>query len=306
MWVDSIFGIDVAVRELQVDQSISPNFSKLADVTEEVYASIGGDDKNLNKQLTKEMDMYYHVSLLWARLLDIKSKRGNANLNFEEQEYLKSMLAHEYNVPQPIYLFLKATGEVKNATGKTVSLENHDLPRAVVQGMGGYHSAVIDQESDNLYEEVPSLGICGDILMAVASEAVNPTPNFRVLPPGTRATRSLTGYFGAIGARKEEVKIDLESIGINATSFAEQIAGTRLNIRLVQKVSDYFAGCPTFRMEKVKIDALTVAGDEAQLKKLKPTEENINAAARWTDIIVRPTGSTASPITVFGASYVMG
>lgn len=291
MWADSIFGIDVAVRELQVDQSISPNFSKLADRTEEVYASIGGDDKNLNKQLTKEMVMYYHTSLLWARLLDTKSKRGNANLNFEEQEYLKAMLAHDYNVPQRIYPFLKGIGEVKDATGKIVNLENHRLPRHVVQGMGGYHSAGITEQNHNLYEEVPSLGICGDVLMAVASEAANPTPNFRVIPRGTRATRSLTGYFGAIGARKEEVRIDLESIGITATTFAEQIAGTRLNIRLVQKVSDYFAGCPTFRMEKVKRDALTGAGDEVQLIKLKPTDENTNALARWTDIIVRPTAA---------------
>lgn len=67
--------------------------------------------------------------------------------------------------------------------------------------------------------------------MAEASEAVNPTPNFRVLRAGTRATRGLTGYFGAIGPIKE-VRIELESIGISAPQFSEQIAGTRHKIRL--------------------------------------------------------------------------
>ena len=126
--------------------------------------------------------------------------------------------------------------------------------------------------------------------------------NFRVLPAGTRTTRALTGYFGAIGARKEEVRIELESIGVTATRFAEQIARTRLNIRLVQKVSDYFARCPTFRIEKVKVDALTVAGDEVQLIKLVPTSEITNAAARWTDIIVRPT-SAQSPSSAHPTSW---
>lgn len=47
---------------------------------------------------------------------------------------------------------------------------------------GGYHSALINAETHNLYEEVPSLEICGDILIAEASEAAQPVPNFRVLP----------------------------------------------------------------------------------------------------------------------------
>lgn len=78
--------------------------------------------------------------MLWARLLDIKAKRGNANLSFEEFEYCKSVMQHVYNIPQPIYLFLKGIGEVKDATGKTVNLSNHALPVAVAQGHGGYYS----------------------------------------------------------------------------------------------------------------------------------------------------------------------
>lgn len=47
LWIDYIFGIDVAVRELHVNQEISPSFGRLPDIVEEVFASIGGDNKNL-------------------------------------------------------------------------------------------------------------------------------------------------------------------------------------------------------------------------------------------------------------------
>ncbi|KAJ8728934.1 hypothetical protein PYW07_006630 [Mythimna separata] len=306
LWADSIFGIDVAVRELNVNQEVSPNFGRAPEIVEEVYSAISGDDTNLNKQMTKGMLSYYTTAMLWARLLDIKAKRGNTNLTFEELEFCKAVMQHEYNIPQPIYLFLKGIGEVKDSTGKTVHLQNHVLPVTVVQGMGGYHSAAIDAEHHNLYEEIPSLGICGDIVMAEASEAVQPVPNFRVLPPNTRATRALCGNFGPIGARKEEVRILLQSVGIHANAFNETVGNTRLNINLLQKVSDYFAGCPTFRNEKVKLDALTIEGDAAQLTRSIPTNENVIPGTKWTELVIRPTSASANGVTVFGASYVMG
>ncbi|KOB64951.1 Uncharacterized protein OBRU01_22018 [Operophtera brumata] len=256
--------------------------------------------------MTKGMLMYYSTAMLWSRLLDIKAKRGNTNLTFQELEFCKAVMLHEYNIPQPIYLFLKGIGEVKDPTGKTVHLANHQLPVTVVQGSGGYHSVAIDANTHNLFEEIPSLGICGDIVMAEASEAAQPVPNFRVLPQHTRATRALCGYFGPIGARKEEVRILLQSIGVRDNGFDETIGGTRLNINLLQKVSDYFSGSSTFRNEKVELDALTGEGDGVQLIKSIPTDENVDTTARWTNLFIRPNSSNASPVTTFGASYLMG
>lgn len=306
IWADSIFGIDVSVRELNVNQEITPSFARLPEIVDEVYASIGGDDTSLNKQLSKGMLSYYSTAMLWARLLDIKAKRGDTALAYEEQEFLKSIMGHEYNIPQPIYLFLKGVGEVKDATGKTLHLANHALPRTVVNGFGGYHSQTIDAESHNLYEEIPSLGICGDYMMAEASEVAQPVPNFRVTPPRTRPTSSLVGNHGIIGPRKEELRILLTSMGVDATHFRETVNGTRLNIQIVQRVSDYLVGCKTFRNEKVKLDALTIEGDAAQLIKSIPTAENVNAAEKWTNLIVRPTSANASSTTTFGATYLTG
>ncbi|KAL4710113.1 hypothetical protein ACJJTC_016515 [Scirpophaga incertulas] len=306
LWADSIFGIDVAVRELETNQEITPSFARMTDIVEEVYSSIGGDDQNLNKQVTKGMLSYYSTALLWGRLLNIKAKRGNANLSFHEQEFCKAVHQHEYNVPQPLYLFLRGIGSVKDTTGKTMYLADHRLPTTVVQGMGGYHSNAVNAATHTLYEEIPSLGVCGDYLMAEASEAAQPVPNFGVLPPNTRATRNFCGNLGPVGARKEEVRIALNDLGITANRFDEVIAGTRLNIRLIQRVSDYFMGCPTFRNERVKLDALTVEGDAAQLIKTVPTNENVNPDARWTSLIIRPKSANANTVTTFGATYLMG
>jgi hypothetical protein len=62
--------------------------------------------------------------------------------------------------------------------GKEKELEVPTLPQTVVQGFGGYHSARISQESHNMFEEIPSLGIAGDMLMAAASADEEPERNF--------------------------------------------------------------------------------------------------------------------------------
>lgn len=305
MWADSIFGIDVSIRELDVNMEHTPTLARLPAIVEEVYSSIGGDDKNRGKSLTKEMMMYYTTALVWARLLDIKAKRGNANLSFEETEYCKLMFASEYNIPQPIYLMLKGLGHVKDKTGKTIFLSNKDLPVTVVQGRGGYPAPIINTVTHNEFEEIPSLGICGDILMA-QSTGDGVLPDFKVLPPKTEATSNMVGYYGQMNAQKEEIRIELQSVGITGSSFKETVQSTRLNVHLVQKVSDYLSTIPTFREEKVKIDSLTCEGDSSQFIRTIPTDENTNAAIPWINKIVRPTAANAESTTTFGASYFTG
>lgn len=80
-------------------------------------------------------------------MLNIKAKLGNTKLTFEELEFCKAIMQHEYNVPQPIYLFLNGIGEVKDPTGKTVYLANHSLAVTVVLGSGGNHSTIVNAAS---------------------------------------------------------------------------------------------------------------------------------------------------------------
>jgi len=60
--------------------------------------------------------------------------------------------------------------------------------------MGGYHSPEITEETHNLFDEVPSLGIAGDMVMALCQDGIEPTPNFKVhIPEGAMIPRNLTG-----------------------------------------------------------------------------------------------------------------
>lgn len=51
----------------------------------------------------------------------------------------------------------------------------------IARGKGGYHSAWIDTDSHNFYEEILSLRIYGDILMVLASAQEEPVPQIQVL-----------------------------------------------------------------------------------------------------------------------------
>lgn len=205
-----------------------------------------------------------------------------------------------------INLFYRAIGHVKDKTGKTVYLQDHVLPTTVVQNKSGYHSQTIDVDSHNKYEELPSLGVCGDILMAIASDEAAPTPIIGPLPANLTPTQNLLRYMGPIGTRKEEIKILLNSVGITNDSFHEIVPNTRLNLQLLQKISDYLYSTKTFRNEKVKIDSLTSDGEAVQFIRTKPTSDNINVATRWTNKIIRPYSANAEATTTFGASYFVG
>jgi hypothetical protein len=58
--------------------------------------------------------------------------------------------------------------------GKETELDVPTLPMTVIQGFGGYHAAEINEQTHNMFEEVQSLGIAGDMVMAAASAADEP------------------------------------------------------------------------------------------------------------------------------------
>ena len=89
----------------------------------------------------------------------------------------------EFNVPQPVVTYLHQIGQFSDKMGETTDLDVPSLPTARAQGMGGYHAPAIDENTHNLFEEVPSLGIAGDMVMSLSQEAQEPTPNFRVQLP---------------------------------------------------------------------------------------------------------------------------
>jgi hypothetical protein len=112
---------------------------------------------------------YYATSLLWFKLLDVKAKEGNVALTSEEKAIRKTVTDEQLNVPQPVYAMLSEVGNYTDKMGKETKHQVPALPTTVVQGFGGYHANAIDLNTHNLFEEVSSMGIAGDIVMALAS-----------------------------------------------------------------------------------------------------------------------------------------
>lgn len=157
--------------------------------------------------------------------------------------------------------------------GKETRHELHALPTRIVQGLGGYHAAVITADNHNLFEEALSLAIAGDMVMTLASPDDEPIPNFRVgKPAGSNFTKNLVGNITPIGPRRPEIRQQLTSYGITLANFPEYVVGTCFNLRYIRAISDILRKFETFRTEKVQFKNLTISGGETQVIKSKPSE----------------------------------
>lgn len=102
----------------------------------------------------------------------------------------------------------------------------------------------------NLFEEITSLGIAGDMVMTICKDAKKPVPNFRVqLPPGALPTENLVGRMTPVGPRRSEIKQRLAGQGITALAFPEFEGDTRFNLRYIKSIYDILGKFQTFRNE---------------------------------------------------------
>jgi hypothetical protein len=177
---ESIFGVDVCVVPIQPRQNFQTNLAKIDDLAVETYTSYIPDVKQLDRKLAKEEMSYYATGLLWLKLIDVKAKQGRQALTSEEKEVRKATQEVEFSVPQPIYAYLTQIGNVTDKMGKETELDVPPLPIAVAQGLGGYHAPRINAHNHNLFEEVPSLGVTGDMVMMLTAEAHEPELNIRI------------------------------------------------------------------------------------------------------------------------------
>lgn len=74
-------------------------------------------------------------------------------------------------------MYLGGIGNVTDRKGKGLFVGDHSLPVGIIAGKTGYHgNGVIDANTHNYYEEIPTLGVIGNMLMASSSAINNPIP----------------------------------------------------------------------------------------------------------------------------------
>jgi hypothetical protein len=302
---ESIFGVDVSVTEIAPRQEFSASYNRVIDVSLETFQNLRADEKQLDRTLMKEEMAYYATSLLWMRLLDIKAKEGTVNLTSEEKAIRKAVTDEQFNVPQPLFAILSQTGNFTDKMGKETRHQIPNLPTTVVQGMGGYHSSAITVDTHNLFEEVPSLGIAGDMVMTLARAEPEPVPNFRIgTPPNSQTTENLAGNTVPIGPRRPEIIQRLAGYGITADHFQEYVSGTRFNLKYVKSLSDIIGKFETFRIEKVCFKALSLSGGETQVITSRPKETE--EPETWNTRSVQTSSSATSSTANMGAAFCFG
>ncbi|CAH0383561.1 unnamed protein product [Bemisia tabaci] len=91
--------------------------------------------------------------------------------------------------------------------GKKTFLSIPDLPAAIERlEEGGYHAAAINENTHSTFEELPCLGVCGDLLMSASAENRVAANIMVAVPEGTVANANLCGNMNAASRRQSWVE----------------------------------------------------------------------------------------------------
>jgi len=306
MLSEAIFGPDVYVTEIHAAETFSASYAKLIPLAAEVHSQYATDERQLDRVIVKEELMYYATALLWLKLLSVKDKQKFTSLTSVEKDLLKSVADTVFNVPQPIYEYLSQIGSYNDKMGKETFLNVPPIPNTVIQNRGGYHAAAINQNNHSMFEEIPSLGIAGDVLMAVCSQEEEPVVNIPLGRPAGSAFNfgNLLGTVPFIGVRRPEIRARLSSFGITPNTFTEYSVGTRFNIKYLMSISNTIGRFTTYRVDKVCFKMLTAAGGETQV--IRSRNQEYEANVKWTDASVIVTSAATSSTAIIGAGYIFG
>jgi len=303
---EAVFGVDVKVQAIDPRQNFSANYARLPALADEVFQQYATDNNMLCRELDSREFRYYATALLWMKLLEVKAKQGRVSLTSAEKDIRKMCQDKSFNVPQPLFIYLSQIGDVTDKMGKDTELQVPALPIVTAGGFGGYPANQVSLESHALFEEVPSLGMMGDAVMAVSSADDDPNQVIRVaLPAGAVATVNMLGLAQNIGPRRLEIRQRLSGQGITAHTFPESVQNTRFNLKYILQLSDVVGKQQTYRVEKVVFANLTLSGGETQIIMTKPVmEEDPNE--NWIRRTVQATSAACESTAQMGAACVFG
>lgn len=299
---EAIFGwgaSDIIARR----QPFLANYAKIIDVAVATYNGYQADEALLDRKIAREEFVYYATALLHLKLIEVKKKQSHKVLTSQEKDLRSGTEDKQFNIPQPLYAYLQQVGTYTNNTGQEMALEIPSLPITVgVQDMGGYHANAVNSNTHNLFEEVPSLGIAGDMLMALASEDAEPVPNFHIgKPEWSEFTTNLIGNFSPIGQRRPEIIQRLAGYGITVDSFDEYVPYTRFNLLYIKSLSDIIGKFQTYPIAKTSFKNLGHSGGETQVIKTQPVHKD--GIENWRSRSVQ--AMSASP-AIEGAAICFG
>lgn len=295
---DAIFGSEIVVRENNMRITYTPSCAGIIPIVNDMWMEMRVDEQQIDKQMLVEGLRYYSTAILWLRMIQLK-RGNNVILTAEEQQLLDICGGTNFNVPEPIYLYIKALGTIQTtSTGQTLIPEFPPLPTEQVENFTGFYGAIA-ANNHNLYEEIPCLGVMSQALCVALSDAnVGRYPSALDVD-NVLVNANLLG-FEPLTARRLEGKNFFLNIGLTPDQLPVSIPMTGFNYDLVYNVSQWIGTTKTFKIQSVCFDTLGINGSQAQTIIQKPI-----AAQNIRNIMgeVRETSVSKESTTIFGLGY---
>lgn len=291
----AIFSRSVSVRETNNNVTFTPAAPAALDVSRETYLQILTDDANFSKVVLPEYTDYYTTALVWFRIITLKAKNRQALTAIEEdiRQLIESL---QLCVPEPIFLQLRALGNVVSPTGQHLYPEFPPLPVEQIGGFGGYYGE-LDENTHNLYEELPCLGVTAEAVRQTVSVAPAGPYVSALAPQNQPCNGNLLG-FRPLGHRRQEPKDFAAQRGITNDQFRCYPPNTMINIEFLSAISDQLALTKTFRLNDVVFSTLSEIGGQAQTTVQHPIPD---VGTRCSQGEVRVTSLSKVSSSVFGS-----
>ena len=263
-----IFHEGTSLYEIAPKARFTPRFTVFNSVINDILNIYCSRNSVAYKTLSPGMLSYYATAMVCLRILVIK-KSNHDFLSAEERAIVDLVEDHDFNIPEPLSLYLKQFGNITAATQRRLYPE---FPRFPVTDHGSVWAKQIDCGSHELFETIPCLGVAASV---ICEEISNPTADFQppVVPKNTSATENLLGFIAFANPAKGDHAITsvLRSAGVTKDSVNPSIPNTDFNIEVLVEISHVIARQGVFKVISTNFRSQTSDGNLSQLVKMVPS-----------------------------------
>lgn len=299
----SVFANNMSVRENATRLEFSPSAPALIDIARQSYAELITDDYSLSKVLLPEYYAYYSTAMLWLRIITLKQKNSQP-ITQAEDALLVLTQTMAFNLPEPLLLQIKQLGNVVAMTKQHLYPKFPPLPDQVIHGLSRYYGTLaapapgVDNNLNNLYEELPCLGVTAEAVCNAISNAPPGPYQSNVTFESLQPNSNLLG-FRPLGSRRNEPKNLAFDNEIKEVDFPAYPANTGFNYRFITAISNNLANTKTFKSTPVVFSTLSEVGSQSQLVPARPLVQPGQNCLRGEQVA---TSLSQDSLSVFGAS----
>lgn len=304
---ESVFGAERVLKPARREIAFNPSLTGFTAIVNDAYKAYRNEKrKQVAKEFTPECLRYYSACLFWLRAIGIKSQSGEA-LTDAEQRVFQALEHKQFNVPEPVFLALKAIGNIKTRTGDYFNATFPELPVAqagVVPGTLG----VIDAANHSIYEEMPVVGVALEALVERVSGA-DPSRTrpyvSKLAPQRAAATTNLQGYTRLPACRMEAITF-INDLGIEDGVYPPGIANSGIIFNVMATISEYLQGTETFKLQTLNPLTLPPTGSIGQIIQSMPQVNELDESSTAANCYVQMQSMTAESAALAGVSEVFG